>query len=137
MDPVTVLLVLLLAVASALCGVGIWALTEFVKTARSVRELSDSTNQRLTPLLDKVDITVDAVNAELLRLDEIITRFDDASAKMSSASGTISDIVNAPADLLNDFADRVRKAWKERRRAQEASDLAVAQVVGDAPATDV
>ncbi len=123
MDLSTVMLVVLLAAASAVCGVLVWALREAVLTMRSVRALSEDTRSRLNPLLDKVDVTVDAVNAELLRIDGVITRFEDAGERVSSASGTISGIVHAPAEIVGDVALRMRRAWKDRRHgsAQEPS----------------
>jgi len=119
LETVEPLLVVLLVAASALCGVAVWAIVELGRTARSARKLSDDTHERLMPLLDKADVTVDAVNAELLRIDAIITQFEDAGARVSHASDTISDIVNAPAEIVNDVAGRVRRAWKDRRRASE------------------
>lgn len=121
METTDVLLVVLLIAASALCGVAIWALREMIATARSVRALSDDTRLRLVPLLDKADITVDAVNAELLRVDAIITQVEEASARVSHASDTISDIVSTPAEIVNDVAVRVRRAWKDRRRSADTA----------------
>jgi len=121
LETTDVLLVVLLIAASVLCGVAIWALREMISTARSVRELSDDTRTRLVPLLDKADVTIDAVNAELLRIDAIITQVEEASARMSHASDTISDIVSTPAEIVNDVAGRVRRAWKDRRRAADAN----------------
>lgn len=141
METTDFLLVVLLVAASVLCGVAIWALREMISTARSVRELSDDTRTRLVPLLEKADVTIDAVNAELLRVDAIITQVEEASARMSHASDTISDIVSTPAEIVNDVAGRVRRAWKDRRRAGDASGQAeTAEEPGteivDAPAAD-
>jgi len=121
LENVEPLLVVLLVAASALCGVAVWAIVELGRTARSARRLSDDTHERLIPLLDKADVTVDAVNAELLRIDAIITQFEDAGARVSHASDTISEIVNTPAEIVNDVAGRVRRAWKDRRRPSEES----------------
>lgn len=106
---------IVLLAAGIACAVATWALVEVARAMRSVRALSDDSHERLMPLLEKADVTVDAVNAELLRIDAIITRFEDASERVSSASGTISGIVNAPTELVNEMALRVRKAWRERR----------------------
>ena len=83
MDATTVLLSVLIVVASVLCGVAIWALTEAVKTARSLRVLSDDLDARIVPLIDKLDVSVDALNAELLRVDAIVTRFEEVSDRVS------------------------------------------------------
>ena len=117
MDIAQVLLLVLLAAACVVCGVAVWALREVALAAKSVQLLAEDSRERLNPLLDKADVTVDAVNFELLRVDAVITRFEDASERVTSASGTISGIVNAPAEIVNDVAGRVRRAWKDRSRS--------------------
>lgn len=121
MNAPDILLVVLLSVAVVVCVFAIWALREMVATARSVRLLSDDTRERLVPLLDKVDVTVDAANVELLRVDAIITQVETASARVSHASDTLSNVVSAPGEIVNDVATRVRRAWKDRRRADESA----------------
>jgi len=122
LDTTDVLLAVLLIAASVACGFVIWALREMVETARSVRALSDETRASLIPVIDKADVTIDAANAELLRIDAIITQVEDATARMSHASGTISEIVSTPAELVNDVAGRVRRAWKDRRRTASSHE---------------
>ena len=117
MDIAQVLLLVLLAAACVVCGVAVWALREVALAAKSVKLLAEDSRERLNPLLDKADVTVDAINFELLRVDAVITRFEDASERVTSASGTISGIVNAPAEIVNDVAGRVRRAWKDRSRS--------------------
>lgn len=118
MDTVQILLAVVLVAAVALIGVAVWALRDAVATSRSVRRTSEEVRDRLVPLLDKADVTVDAVNVELLRIDGIITQFEDTSSRVSHASSTISDIVNAPVGLVSEAASRVRNAWKGRGRSQ-------------------
>ena len=117
MEPVSVLLGVLIVAAIVVCGVGIWALLEGVKMARSVRSLSDDLDARIVPLLDKADVTVDALNAELLRVDVIVTRFEEISDRVESTSRTVQEVANAPVEMVTDFADRVRRAWKTRHHA--------------------
>jgi len=68
-EPVSILAIVALIAATTLCGVGVWAAIEIARTAREVRGSVGQTTERIVPLLDKADITVDAVNAELLRVD--------------------------------------------------------------------
>jgi len=114
---VTVLLSVLIVVAVALCGVAIWALLEAVKTAKSVRALSDDLDAHIVPFMEKADVTVDALNIELLRVDAIVTRFEEISDAVESTSRTVQDVANAPVEIVTDFADRIRRAWKTRRHA--------------------
>lgn len=115
MNTTTVLLSVLIVVASVLCGVGIWALVEAVKTARSVRVLADDLDARMVPLIDKVDVSVDAFNAELLRVDAIVTRFEEISDRVDSTSRTVQEVANAPVEIVTGFADRMRQAWRNRK----------------------
>jgi hypothetical protein len=112
-----VLLSVLIVAAVALCGVAIWALLEGVKTARSLRTLSDNLDTRLVPLIEKADVTVDALNIELLRVDAIVTRFEEISDAVESTSRTVQGVANAPVEIVTDIADRVRRAWKTRKHA--------------------
>lgn len=114
MEAVDALLAALVIVALALCATAIWALVEIVRSVRSAKALADDTRQRLIPLLDKLDITIDAVNAELLRVDLIVTRFEDVSDRLSNASDAISDLANVPERIAGGIADRVR-SWRTRR----------------------
>jgi hypothetical protein len=89
-----------------------------VKTLRSVRVLADDIDARAVPLLDKADVTVDALNAELLRIDAIVTRFEEISDRVESTSRTVQDVANAPVEIVTDFADRMRRAWHGRKQSQ-------------------
>ena len=124
MEPVNLLVVILLVAATVMCGFVSWAAFELARAARRLNDSAAVTTQRLVPLLEKSDVTVDAVNAELLRIDAIITQFEDASAKVSHASGTISGLVSNPGEAVSGMAGRVRRAWQERRRAPEHEDEA-------------
>ena len=130
MNTVNILLGVLLVTASVLCAVAIWALTEGVKTARSARRLSDDLDVRMVPLLDKADVTIDAVNAELLRMDGIVTRVEEITDRVDSTSRTVQGVANAPAEIVTDIADRVRRAWK---RHQTESAAARAEASSDSP----
>ncbi len=117
MDVVEILLSVVLVCAGVVCGVAVWALRDLVATSHSLRLTSDELRARLVPLADKADVTVDALNAELLRIDGIITQFEDTSSRVSHASATISDIVNAPGEIVSEAASRVRKAWNYRKHS--------------------
>ena len=119
MEPVNLLVVILLIAATVMCGLVSWAAFELARTARRLNDSTAETTQRLVPLLEKSDVTVDAINAELLRIDAIITQFEDASARVSHASDTITGLVVNPGEAVSGMAGRVRRAWRERRRAPE------------------
>ena len=115
MNTPTVLLMLLIVAAVLLCAVAVWGVFELVKTARSVRSLADDLDARIMPLLEKADVTLDVINVELLRVDEIVGRVEDVTDRVSSTSRTVQEVANAPAEIVSDIANRVRKAWQTRR----------------------
>lgn len=122
MDATSVLLIVLLVAASVACGFVIWAVTELVATLRSTRKLADDLDASLMPLLEKTDVTVDAINIELLRIDEIVTRVEEVTNRVSATSRTVQDVANAPAEIVSEIAGRVRNAFKSRKHAPQHSE---------------
>jgi ABC-type transporter Mla subunit MlaD len=89
----TVLTIVLIALAA----LGLYALAVLVRTLRELREAVADVRIRLVPLLEKVDVTVDAVNAELLRLDAIVTKAEEVGDAVSSAGEVIRSPLNSAA----------------------------------------
>lgn len=121
MTAASVLTIVLLLAAIAACAALIWASLEAVSALRSFGRLSDDVHERVLPVLEKADVMVDAANAELWRVDGAITRFEEASMRVSNASATLSEVVQAPAELVTGVAERVRRAWKDRKRGSDHS----------------
>jgi hypothetical protein len=115
----SILLGVLLALAGVLCAVGIWAFVEVRRSMRSIRVLADDLDARAMPLLEKADVTIDAFNAELLRIDTIVTGIEEITDRVGSTSRTVQEVANAPGEIVTDIADRVRRAWR-RRQAESA-----------------
>ncbi len=111
--------IVLLISAIALCATGIWALIQVGIASKSVQVLSEDLQERLVPLVDKADVTVDAMNAELLRVDMIVTQIEDVSDRVSSASNAVATMVNAPVGAVNELSLRVRNAVKSAKKARE------------------
>lgn len=134
MDLVSVLLVLLIVAAIIACAFAIWAARELARAARSVRTLSDDTRVRLMPLLEKTDVAIDALSAELLRIDLILSTFENAADRVSQTTTALHDIANAPERIAGGIAEKVR-SWRERRHIGgeassqgEASSIAAPEV---------
>lgn len=109
-----VLRVLLLVLASAACVAVVYASIELSRSARRLRVFLDGADARLAPLAEKADVTVDAVNAELLRVDAIITRLEDVS-------DAVQDAVNAPLEAVAGVGSRVARLFARRRSAENRS----------------
>jgi len=132
-----VLLIVLLVAASAACGFVIWAVIELVATLRSTRKLADDLDASLMPLLEKTDVTVDSINIELLRIDEIVTRVEEVTDRVSATSRTVQEVANAPAEIVNEIAVRVRSAFKSRKHASHHPSAGSDSAEGTEPAHTV
>ena len=113
---VSVLLVVLVVAAIAACAVAVFALYEAIVTLRAARAFITDVDSRLIPLLEKTDITVDAVNAELLRVDGIVTQFEDVADSVSTASHVVREAAHAPASLANALGARLRQFARDVRK---------------------
>lgn len=109
-----------LAASLVVSGVAIYAFLEISKTMKAARGYMHDTSARLGPLLDKADVTIDAVNAELLRVDGIVTTFEEVSDRVGDTTRTVQAVANAPREVANAMGPRLRSAWREARRARKA-----------------
>jgi len=113
MDVNQVLVTLLVVLGIAFSGAGIYAAVVFVKTLRQTQETMAELRAKLLPLLEKVDVTVDALNAELLRLDGIVTDIEGVSGAVSSAT----DIIRTPVGVVTGIGSRLAHAFTRARRS--------------------
>lgn len=97
MDIAGALTIVLIVVAIVLASSGVWAVFVIVRTARDVASAVEDVRSRLVPLLEKADVTVDALNAELLRVDAIVTQAEEVGEAVSTASEFIRSPVNQAA----------------------------------------
>jgi vacuolar-type H+-ATPase subunit I/STV1 len=110
-----VLTVLLLISAIVLCATGVWAFVQVASASRSVRQLADDVEERIVPLAEKADVTVDAMNAELLRVDAIVSQIEEVSERVSAASSAVATIVNAPMGAVSELSERLRRVMAARK----------------------
>ncbi len=97
MDTSEALGIALTAAALVLTLVALYALVVIIKAVRGIQTAVEDVRVRLVPLLEKADVTVDAANAELLRLDAIVTQAEEVGDAVSSASDFIRSPVNTAA----------------------------------------
>lgn len=91
-----------------LCGVVVWGIVEIVGAARSMRRFSEDLNGQLPPLIDRANTTLDNVNAELARMDGVVTQLEEVSDRVNSTTRVAQGIVEAPAAAVSGIAEGVR-----------------------------
>jgi len=114
------LLIALIVAALIVCGFVVFALVELVRTLRSVRTLADELTGSVPPLIAKADVTVDALNVELLRVDTIIGEVEVLSSKVGHTVNVVQDAVNLPATAVGTAGERIRTAWHRVKRNKAA-----------------
>jgi hypothetical protein len=114
MDIRDTLLLAVLAATLVLIGVAMWAFVELAKTARVTRDLSETVDSRLIPLIDKADASLDLLNAEMMRIDGIVTQVEEVSGRVTTTSEQVTDAVRAPLAFLVGFADSIRRSRGQR-----------------------
>lgn len=97
MDTSEALDIALTVAALVLTLVALYGLVVIIKAVRRIETAVEDVRVRLVPLLEKADVTIDAANAELLRLDAIVTQAEEVGDAVSTASDFIRSPVNTAA----------------------------------------
>jgi methyl-accepting chemotaxis protein len=109
MDVQAVLLIALYAVLIVLAGYAIWGVREVVATARSVRRASDELHESLPPLIEQARGTLSSVDAELSRINGVVTQIEEVSDRVTSTTRAAQEIVEAPAAAVSGLAEGARR----------------------------
>lgn len=99
----------LTAITIALAIAGLYAVWVLVRSLNRLLATVEEVRGKLVPLLDKADVTLDAVNAELLRIDVIVSQAEDVGDAVSTASGFIRSPVNSAAQGIAKLVRGIRK----------------------------
>ena len=75
--------------------------------------------KKADPLMDRLSLSVDAVNLELLRLDEVMDDVKTMTSSAASATKSINSVASAPADLVNSVANKVRHRFGSKNVSKE------------------
>ena len=92
-----------------LASVAIWGIREIVGSARSVRRLSDELHTTLPGLIERADVTLIAVNAELVRVNGVVTQIEEVSDRVTSTTRAAQEMVGGPVAAVSGFAEGARK----------------------------
>ncbi len=109
----SVLEIILIVLGIVLAGGGIYAIISFVTALRETQQTLAEIRERAIPLLEKADVTLDALNAELLRVDGIVTDIEEVSGAVSSAT----DVIRTPVEALAGLGGRIARSFSRARRS--------------------
>lgn len=110
METVSIILSVLGVVA---LGVATYAAVEVVRLTRRAERVVGHLERTLPPLLEKIDVAVDAVNVELLRIDGIVSDVESVSGTVSTAT----EVIRSPMEALSSLGGRIARAISRARRS--------------------
>lgn len=100
--------------------------TELEPAVQSVKAITaqlEPTIAKVDPLLDRVTLTVDAANLEIMRVDQILEDVTQITGSVSNTLDTVDAVTNAPLELVSSVADKVRSFVQPRSASKESAGL--------------
>ena len=97
----------------------------------------EPTLAKVDPLVDRVSLTVDAANLEIMRLDTIMSDLGDISGSLNSAVEAVDTIANAPLNLVSKASSKIGGVLGGSKAASDDSvALGAAKKATPAPALE-
>lgn len=94
----------------ALIGSVIYVLIQLHRTLSTLDETLRNVNQELPSILIKLQLTLDGVNSELGRVEEIVSSFHDVSNRVQTTTNLVQQAVASPVVRLAGLAAGARAA---------------------------
>ena len=79
---------------------------------------------KVDPLVDRVQLTLDAANLEIMRVDGILENVSEITNAASSATAAVDNITNAPIKAVNSVTSRMRSKLGSKKASEESERLA-------------
>ena len=97
---------------------------------------------RVDPLMERITLTVDSVNLEMMRVDEILADVTQITDTAASASTAVENVASAPAKAVTGVAAKVRERFGSKNASDESAQLgdqreAVAKALEDYKAAEM
>ncbi|HJW74431.1 MAG TPA: hypothetical protein VJ787_02000 [Thermoleophilia bacterium] len=86
------------------------ALIRLAQTLNRVDKLVEDTDREMVPLLSRAQVTLDQVNSELGKVDEILASAVNVTSKVDATTNAVSSVVSAPAKKAAAFSAGVSQA---------------------------
>lgn len=90
----------------------------FISLKKSIEEAMEKVNplldeaqkamERVDPLMERIMLTVDAANLEIMRVDQIMEDVATITGNVSSATESLESAASAPFDAINTVTSRIR-----------------------------
>ncbi len=86
---------------------------------------------QIDPLMERVNLTMDAANLEIMRVDEILADVTVITDKLAETTTAVNDIANAPLTAMSNVTTHLRGRFAKTTSATSA-ELAAKKEADDA-----
>lgn len=83
--------------------------------------------EKVEPLVDRVSLTVDAANLEIMRIDQILEDMTDITDTVSSTVEAVDTVASAPLGVVTSVMNRIQGSVSPRRASEESIALGQAK----------
>lgn len=104
-------IVLYVTVIVVLVIVG-WGVVRIVAAATSAQRLADQLYATVPGFIERADATLVTVNAELVRVNGVVSQLEEVSDRVTSTTRAAQEIVEAPAAAVSGLANGARKFFE-------------------------
>lgn len=77
----------------------------------------------IQPMMDHVQLTIDAANLEIMRVDEILADVTTITNTASKAVDAVDTVTSAPIELVNSIAGKIRSRFGGKDASSESVQL--------------
>ncbi|TJW12286.1 DUF948 domain-containing protein [Parvibacter caecicola] len=99
---------------------------DLLPTLANVNKISESVvpvTAKVDPLMDRVALTVDAANLEIMRVDQILEDVGQITGSVSKTMDAVDTVTSAPVELVNSVTNKMRSRFKPRYASDESVKL--------------
>ena len=97
--------------------------TPMLDDAKAMTESLKPAIAQIDPLMDRINLTMDAANLEILRVDAFMQDVSVITDKLADTTTTVNEVTNIPLNAVNGVASRVRGAFKSRSASGTSAAL--------------
>lgn len=106
--------------------------TPMLDDAKDMTESLKPAAAQVDPLMERLNLTMDAANLELMRVDEILEDVSVITDKLAGTTSTVNDIANVPLSAVNGVTGKVRGFFKRSNASSASADLGAQKEAGSA-----
>lgn len=93
---------------------------QITPTLENVEKITTDVAPRVDPLMERVSLTMDAANLEIMRVDEILENVTQITGTANKAVDAVDNIANAPLNLVSSLADKFRGKVTPKKASEES-----------------